>query len=309
METVMITGGTGLVGKALSKALLSRGYHVIVLSRNPEKQKAGVSGLEHARWDIAKQEIDKDAVAKADHIIHLAGAGVADKRWTKKRKKEIVDSRIGSSGLLVKSLAAIPNKVRTVVSASAIGWYGPDPLVPNPFPFTEALPASHDFLGSTCKVWEKSILPVTDSGKRLVILRTGIVLSREGGALKEFIRPLQFGIASVLGNGKQVISWIHIQDMVEMYIAALTNDKMSGIYNAVAPNPVTNRNLIMELARIRNKWFIPIRVPVFLLRWVLGEMSVEILKSVTISCKKILATGFQFKYPGIKSALANLTQK
>lgn len=306
METVMITGGTGLVGKALSKALLGRGYQVIVLSRNPESQKGLVIGLEYARWDLAKREIDRDALAKADHIIHLAGAGVADKRWTKKRKKEIVDSRVDSSRLLVKSMAEVPNKIKTVVSASAIGWYGPDPIVPNPSPFTEDMPSSHDFLGSTCEVWEKSILPVTGLGKRLVVLRTGIVLSREGGALKEFIWPLRFGIATVLGKGKQVISWIHLQDLVEMYIASLRSDKMSGIYNAVAPHPVTNRELILELARSLNKWFIPFKVPVFLLRLMLGEMSVEVLKSTTVSADRIQQAGFRFQFPGIRAAFKQL---
>ena len=145
---------------------------------------------------------------------------MADKRWTKKRKQEIVDSRVNSSKLIVDSLKTIPNKVKAVVSASAIGWYGPDPVIPNPKLFAEDATANDDFLGTTCKLWEESIEPITQLGIRLVKLRTGIVLSNEGGALKEFLKPLKIGVAAILASGKQIISWIHIDDLVNMYIAA-----------------------------------------------------------------------------------------
>ncbi len=190
MATILITGGTGLVGKALGQALLEKGYTVIILSRQTGK-KSAVANLSYAAWDAEKQTIDEEAISSADYIIHLAGAGVADKRWTKKRKQEIIDSRVNSSQLIVDSLKTIPNKVKAIVSASAIGWYGADPAIPNPKPFEENNPADETFLGNTCKLWEESIEPVTQSGKRLVKLRIGIVLSNDGGALSEFKKPLQ----------------------------------------------------------------------------------------------------------------------
>ena len=305
MATVLITGGTGLVGKALGHALLEKGYTVIILSRQTNQQSA-VANLTYAIWDVEEQTIDKEAVTIADYIIHLAGAGVADKRWTKKRKQEIVLSRVESSKLIVESMKTIPNKVKSVISSSAIGWYGPDSVIPNPQPFTENDPADDSFLGNTCKKWEESIDAVTQSGIRLVKLRTGIVLSKEGGALKEFIKPLKFGIAAILGNGKQIISWIHINDLVSMFIAAIENENMNGVYNAVAPNPVSNKELTLQLVKSRNKFFIPVHVPSFILKIVLGEMSIEVLKSSTVSCEKIQGTGFTFDFPDIRTALENL---
>jgi len=305
MATILITGGTGLVGKALGQALLNKGDNVIILSRQAGK-KPVTANLTYAQWDVAAQTIDREAIEKADYIIHLAGAGVADQRWTKKRKQEILDSRVNSSKLIVDSLTNIPNKVQAVVSASAIGWYGPDPVVPNPHPFTEEAPANDDFLGSTCKLWEESIEPVTQLGKRLVKLRTGIVLSTAGGALKEFIRPMKFGVAAILGSGKQIISWIHIGDLVNMFIAAIENENMSGAYNAVAPHPVSNKELTLQLARSRKKFYIPFPVPSFLLKLILGEMSVEVLKSATVSSLKISNTGFQFQFPDQTAALKEL---
>jgi NAD dependent epimerase/dehydratase family enzyme len=341
MQTILITGGTGLIGNALGAALLEKGYRVIILSRKPADQP--ITGhLSYAAWNVEKQTIDKDAIGMADYIIHLAGAGVVAKRWTKKRKQEIISSRVYGSSLIVESLKTIPNKVKAVISSSAIGWYltptfaeatvgkpGPSPsfdsaqdrlgegsLIPNPFPpsgeggglrkFEESDPPADDFLGTTCKQWEESIEPVTRSGKRLVILRIGIVLSKKGGALKEFLKPLKFGIAAILGSGKQIISWIHIDDLVNMFIAAIENEKISGVYNAVAPNPVSNKVLTLQLAKTRKKFFIPIHVPSFLLKLILGEMSNEVFKSAAVSCQKIQETGFNFRFPDIRSALEDM---
>lgn len=302
MSTVLITGGTGLIGKAIAKLLLEKGYEVIILSRNPEELKPVSSRISYAGWDIDKKIIDETAIANADYIIHLAGAGLADKRWTKKRKEEIIGSRVKSSQLIIEAIRRIPNRIKAVVSASAIGWYGSDPTIPNPQPFTEDSPAGNDFLGKTCRQWEASIEPVTELGKRLVTLRIGIVLSSEGGALKEFIKPLKFGIAVILGNGKQIISWIHISDLARLFFTAIENEKMNGVYNAVAPIPVSNKDLVLELARNRN-FFIPFHVPSFLLKLFLGEMSMEVLKSISVSSEKIQGAKFIFQFPDIKTAL------
>ena len=309
MATILITGGTGLVGKALGQAFMEKGYSLIILTRNAAAKTNNIKSadkIRYAEWNIEQKHIDKEAIKQADYIIHLAGAGVADKRWTKKRKQEIVGSRVNSSKLIADSLKEIPNKVKAIVSASAIGWYGPDPVVPGPTAFEENNPADEAFLGDTCKQWEESIEPVTQLGKRLVKLRTGIVLSKEGGALAEFKKPLQFGVAAILGNGKQIISWIHLDDLVQLYIAAIENSTMSGVYNAVAPNPVSNKELTIQLAKSSNKFFIPVHIPSFILKVVLGEMSIEVLKSATVSCGKVQQAGFNFRFPTIVAALDNL---
>ena len=306
MTTILITGGTGLVGNALTKALLSKGYSVIILTRQKDKQST-VPNLSYAHWDIDNMTIDELAFTQVTYIIHLAGAGVADERWTKKRKQEIVDSRVKSGQLLVQTLRNIPNKVQAIISASAIGWYGADPIVPNSNPFTEDQKSATDFLGTTCKLWEESTIPLKEIDKRLVHIRIGIVLSKNGGALKEFIKPQKFGVAAILGNGKQVISWIHIDDLVNIFISAIENETMQGAYNAVAPNPVSNKALTIALAKARDKFYIPIHVPSFVLKIVLGEMSVEVLKSATVSAEKLLATGFQFTYNRIEEALRKET--
>jgi uncharacterized protein (TIGR01777 family) len=307
MTTVLITGGTGMIGKALTYALVERNYKVIILSRKPVDHQPPANNISYAVWNIENQIIDSEAIQRADYIIHLAGAGIADKRWTKKRKQEIVDSRVKGGELLVKALQETPNKVKAMISASAIGWYGADPVIPNPNPFTEDDPAADSFLGNTCEQWEKSTEPATQLGKRSVKLRTGIVLSKSGGALKEFEKPLSFGIAPILGNGRQTYSWIHIDDLVRLYISTIEDDNMRGAYNAVAPKPVSNKELMLQLARTKKRnFFIPVHVPSFALKIVLGEMSIEVLKSATVSCNKIHYSGFTFLYPTIEAVLKNL---
>ncbi len=309
MSTILITGGTGLIGNALTKMLLEKGHRLIILSRSPRKSTN--NNLNYALWDVNKQTIDTNAIIEADYIIHLAGAGVADKRWSEKRKKEIKESRVQSSTLLVNALKNNPNKVKAVIAASATGWYGEDAnQSAGNKPFTEEKPAASDFLGETCRLWEASIEPVTALGIRLVTLRTGIVLSNNGGAYVEFKKPLKMGIAAVLGSGHQIISWVHIEDLCRMYLFALENEEIKGAYNAVAPMPVSNKVLMLLLAKkIKGKFFIPLHVPSFALKIILGEMSIEVLKSATVSASKIKEAGFTFLYPSIEIATDQLTGK
>lgn len=310
MATVLITGGTGMIGKRLTELLVEKGYKVIVLTRNPSSVSYHLPSVSYAQWNIEKQTIDVDAIQNADHIIHLAGAGVADKRWSIKRKKEIVDSRVNSSTLIVKAVKEIPNKIKAVISTSAIGWYGADTNESLQNGFNEEAKADDAFLGSTCKTWEESINPVLQMNKRLVKLRVGIVLSNAGGALAEFRKPIQMGVAAILGNGKQIISWVHVDDLCNMFIYAMEHDEMKGVYNAVAPDPVSNKILTITLAKMmKGRFFIPVYVPSFLLKIILGEMSIEVLKSATVDSNKIKKAGYAFLYPTIISALKNLLNK
>jgi uncharacterized protein (TIGR01777 family) len=195
-----------------------------------------------------------------------------------------------------------------VISATAIGWYGPDKN--DGKEFKEDDPSSNDFLGKTCKQWEAAIEPASFLGKRLVKLRIGIVLSNEGGAYVEFKKPLKFRLATILGNGKQIVSWIHIDDLVRTILFAMENEKMEGIYNTVAPNPISNKEMVLEIARKeRGKSYFPVHVPTFALKIRLGEMSVEVLKSATVSSEKIQQAGFIFQYPDIGAAILQLAHK
>jgi uncharacterized protein (TIGR01777 family) len=307
MSAVLISGGTGLIGSHLANHLVEKGFDVVILSRHKNLNSDNPK-ISYSHWSVKDKIIDLGVVKKVDHIIHLAGAGVMDKKWTNDYKRVIVDSRIKSAELIISCLTQNDHNVKTFVSASAIGWYGEDPKsLERNEGFIETDLPSNDFLGETCVAWEASIETAAALGIRLVKLRTGIVLSNTGGAFKEYKTPLNFGVAPILGNGKQVVSWIHIDDLCRMYSEAIENPYLYGSYNAVAPNPVTQKELILTLGeKMRNKFFIPVYVPSFILKLVFGKRSIEILKSATVSDKKIKTTGFTFLYPSIESAIEEL---
>lgn len=309
MPVVLISGGTGLVGTNLTRHLTRRGYQVIILSRTKRVSKNPL--VSFSVWNWQKHQMDVETIKNCDHIIHLAGAGVLDKKWTNDYKKIIIESRTKSAELIVKKLMENEHHVKTFITASAIGWYGADP---NPLirkeGFIESDVVDKSFLGETCLLWEAASEKVTTMGIRYVKLRTGIVLSTEGGALKEYLTPLRFGVAPILGNGKQVISWIHIDDLSRMYITAIEDHFLNDSYNATAPKPVSQKELVIRLAeKIRHKFYTPVYVPSFLLKFYFGKRSIELLKSATVSDKKIKAAGFTFLYPTIESAIDELSQK
>jgi uncharacterized protein (TIGR01777 family) len=299
-----------MIGKALTQALIERGFKVIIFTRQSnDKPKTQNDKLTYATWDVNKQTLDKDALAKADYIIHLAGANFADKRWNEKVKQEIVSSRVDSAKLLIESLKTIPNKVKTIISASGISWYGSDDNRMSK-PFSESDPPANDFMAETCKQWEAAIEPASFLGKRLVKFRIGPVLSTDGGAYVEFKNPMKFGIAGIIGSGKQIVSWIHIDDLVRAILFVMENGNMEGVFNAVAPHPASNKEMILKIAgKNRGKAFIPVHAPSFALKIVFGEMIGEILKSTTVSSEKLQKAGFIFQYPDLESAILQLSHQ
>ncbi len=301
MKNILITGGTGLVGTLLSKMLLDKGYQVAILTRSETQ------GMPYKayRWSIDKWYIEKPAIEEAQVIVHLAGAGVADKKWTDKRKKLIIRSRVESAKLLHEYLSEVDHQVETFIGASAIGYYGDR----GKELLTEESTPSSGFLSKTCQLWEEANQPIAQLGIRQVLFRIGIVLSKQGGALPLTAMPVKFHLGSYFGNGQQYYSWIHIHDMCSMIIAAIENKQMEGVYNAVAPNPVTNKEFVATIAKALNKKALMAPVPAFMARLGMGEMASIVMDSARVSAKKVEEAGFEFTYPHLLAALKELYKK
>ncbi len=302
MKTIGITGGTGFVGRHLTTLLINKGYNVVIFTRNAPKDRINQQ-LTYAHWDADKRECDINALKELQAVVHLAGAGIADKRWTEKRKKAIFDSRVTGTDFLVSQLKDYAPGCKTFIAASATGFYGPDQE--EKIPFTETALPYNDFLGNTCKQWEMASQKASEFA-RTVILRFGIVLGKESGAFPQFAKPVSFGIMPVLGSGNQRVSWIAVNDLARLVVFALEHDRMTGVFNAVAPNPVSHRLLMSVIAKEKGGLKIPVPVPAFLLKILLGEMSAEVLKSCTVSAQKTMDTGFTFQHPDISSAVKTI---
>ncbi len=299
MKTISMTGGSGLIGRRLTDLLLEKGYQVSHLSRSP---KAIHPKVKVYQWDLQKHLIDRTAITTADCVVHLAGASLADKRWTTNRKRELKSSRVNTSDLLFKYLRECEHKVKVFVGSSAIGYYGNrgNELL------HETSKPTNEFMSTLCQDWETASRRISSLRIRTVLLRTGIVLSTKGGALPKTDRPIRVGLGAYLGSGEQYYSWIHIDDMCAILLKAIEDTTMEGIYNAVAPNPVSNKTLVTTIAKAMNKTTISLPTPTFLLRAALGEMADIVLYSSKVSSEKIAQTGFVFKYPNLLSALQNL---
>ncbi len=254
-KKVLITGGSGFIGKKLSKLLVKQGFEVNHLSRS----KTGREDYKTYTWDIEKQIIEKGALETADYIIHLAGANVSEKRWTEKRKKKILESRTESSSLLFKRLSEVSHKVNSVISASGVGIYGDtgDELI------SENSSYGKDFLAQVTKKWESGVEQIEKLKIRVVRLRIGIVLAMEGGALPKLIQPIKWGVGAPLGSGNQYYSWIHIHDLCRIFLEAIENERMRGAYNAVAPNPLKNKDFTKTIASKLNRPLILPNIPSF----------------------------------------------
>lgn len=298
MNNILITGGAGALGKRLSKHLLGKGYHVSVLSRVPGTD----NNIKTFLWDVNKGTIDEHCIDGIDTVIHLAGAGIADKRWTDERKREIIDSRTKSIGLIYELMKKRANKITTVISASGIGYYSDrgDELL------TETSAATHDFISQCCVDWEAAVDEGEKLGLRILKFRTGVVLDKDAGALPMLALPVKLLVGSPIGNGKQWIPWIHWQDVIDMYLFGIEHKNLEGVYNMVAPNPVTNAQMIKAVARQLHKPVWAPNVPGFLLKLLLGEMSSLVLGSTKVSAQKIESAGFSFQYPEVAGALKQI---
>jgi len=296
---VLITGGTGLVGKVLAPMLQEKGYTVRFLSR----QKSSSNGIKTYQWDITKRQIETEAVVGVDYIIHLAGAGVAEKRWTLDYKKEIVESRVVSTDLLASALQLTGSKPKAFISASAVGIYGLDTQETL---LTENSPKGNGFLADVTEQWEKSVEQITQMGIRTALMRIGIVLAGEGGALPKIMQPIRFLVGSPLGSGRQYMSWIHIRDVAKMFIYVLENEQISGAYNAVGNHPITNEDFTKAVALAMNKLLLLPNIPAFVLKMMLGEMAGIALGGNKVSNEKIVQAGFQYEFATLDQALKDL---
>ena len=295
MKNILITGGSGLVGRRITLLLESKGYTVAWLSRKPQQQT-------HFLWDVEKQELDPQALEWADAVVHLAGEGVAEKRWTADRKKRILESRTQSTQLLYTAIQQAEKKPNTFISASAVGYYG---FNTGTNLMEETSPSGDDFLAEVVLAWEKEVKKIEQLSVRCILLRVGIVLDANGGALGEMLKP---PVAAPLGSGDQWMSWIHIEDLARMFVFALEKTTLQGIYNAVGPHPATNQKLTKEAAAAKGKPYIGLGVPGFALKLVLGEMAAMVLGGNRVSSQKIQKAGFEFEFPELKKALKAVFQ-
>jgi len=297
-KKILITGASGLIGSRLTELLLQKGYQISHLGRS--KKSGSVPSFV---WDVDKGVLDQQALEGVETIIHLAGAGVADKRWTESRKKEILESRTKSSLLLYNTLANTNHTVKTVVSASAIGYYG---FGFGEEVFTEVSQPGNDYLAQVVKEWEESVDKISSLNLRVVKLRIGIVLSDKGGALVEMAKPIRLGIGAALGTGKQYLSWIHLDDLCAMFIKAVEDETLQGAYNAASGDWVTNLELTKRIAKVLKRPLLLPNVPGFIMKIIVGEMAVIVVNGSKVSADKIKSTGFKFSYTNLEEALLSL---
>ena len=298
MKTVLITGGTGLLGSRLTELLVEKGYRVLHLSRTRNLHAA----IPTYRWDYRNSEIDIEALEQADVIIHLAGSNLGKGRWTEAKKREIVESRVQTAALIYEKLKQTAHTPRTFISASATGYYG---LSVSERIFTEEdILLENDFLSTTCRRWEEAAYRFNElPGIRTVVLRSGLILSPDSEAFKRMVLPTCLGAGSPLGSGRQYLSWIYLEDICQLYISAIEDSTLQGVYNAVAPEYITNAVFMRTLAKVMKKPFFFPAVPAFMMRLVMGEAADMVLGGSRISSQKIRDAGYRFQYERAEKAI------
>lgn len=301
-KTILITGGSGLVGTKLSEMLLAKGYNVCWLSRQSEEQ----GRIKVYQWNIEKGYIDKEAIKKANVVVHLAGANVGEKRWTKKYKREILESRTLSTELLFKEISKHNPEIDAFISASAIGIYGTDR---GEEVLNEDSSKGVDFLAEVTKKWEASSSKFEEINIRTVLIRIGVVLSEKGGVLERMSQPIKLGTGAVLGSGRQYLSWIHIEDLCRVFIKTLEDPDLRGPYNAATSKPITNEMLTKSIAKLLNRSLVLPNVPGFILKIILGEFASNVLGGIRVSNERIVNAGFKFEFEEVEEAIKDLIAK
>jgi uncharacterized protein len=300
-KRILIAGGSGLIGTRLTEMLQSRGYEVVHLGR-----KKRANGVKTFLWDVKKMKLDPNAFEKVSVVINLAGEGVADRRWSAERKKAIRDSRTQSTALLFNYLSNNRHEVKSFISASGIGYYGAGDAS---IEYTEDDSPGNDFLAGVTIDWEKEVQKIIGLGIRAVVIRIGVVLSDRGGALEPFVKAVKALVGAPLGSGLQYMSWIHIDDLCRIFIKAVETSAMTGVFNAVASTPVTNREFTVAVSKELNKPLIFPGVPAFVLKIIFGEMGSVALEGAKVSNTKIKQTGFTFQFDSLPAALENLLRR
>ncbi|MCU0378865.1 MAG: TIGR01777 family oxidoreductase [Bacteroidales bacterium] len=296
MQRIVITGAGGLVGKALGKVLSSEGYDVVPLSRSRKKGGNPDSFL----WDPERGIYENDTFREGDVIINLAGANIGEKRWSRERKREILESRIKTSRLLFAATVEKEIFPSAFITASATGIYGS--FISERI-FTETDTPADDFLGETCRLWEGAADPFDAAGVRVVKIRTSVVMAPAGSALSKLRAPAAAGMIIRFAPGHQYVPWIHIHDLCMVYLKAVKDTGMKGVYNAASPEHITHDMLMKEIARQKSlPLFLP-HIPEWLSRIILGEMSLVLTTGSRVSPDNLIRSGFKFRYPDIGSAL------
>jgi uncharacterized protein (TIGR01777 family) len=296
-QVVLITGANGMLAKHLAKQLEIE-YSVRFLTRKKTRSNEYL-------WDLNNNYIDPNALIGVHNIIHLAGSSIANKRWTKKRKQIIISSRVDSAGLILKELKKHQISIETFISASAIGYYGTkttDEI------YNEKSPKGNDFLSDVCDKWEHAAYDFKSNGiaNRIAIVRIGIILAGNDGVLKKIMQPIKYGLGSGIGTGNQYMPWIHIRDLVGIFKLFLDDKRITGTFNAVSPQHISNMEFTKAVAQLINRPLLLPNIPKFIIQGLYGEMSSILLEGSKISSEKILNTGFRFEYEKLRDALRSL---
>lgn len=292
---ILVTGATGLIGKALQKSLSEKGHELLLASRREPKDNS------YIQWDPQNGFADPARLEGIDAVVHLAGESISALRWTDEKKKAIRDSRVLGTRNVVDTISDLKERPRVMVAASAIGFYGDR----GDEELTETSKAGKNFLAEVCREWEAEARRAEDSGVRTVLLRTGIVLSKDGGALGTMLTPFKFGLGGVIGDGKQWMSWISLDDHLQVINFALENENIRGAVNSVSPHPVTNQEFTTVMGEVLYRpTFIPL--PEFAVHLAFGEMGEALLlDSTKVIPKRLMDAGFKFKFPDLKKAIEN----
>jgi uncharacterized protein (TIGR01777 family) len=302
MEKILVTGASGLIGQQLCKLLSNNGFEVLVLSRR-EREHAQYKFYE---WNLQKDYINEEVFEhKIDYVVHLAGAGIADKRWTDQRKKLIIDSRVDGVHLLAKYFKKHGQKPKAFISAAAVGIYGNagSEAVDESTPIDKS---SDAFLVESCVAWEGAAEVFKEMGVRTALLRIGIVLSTQGGALAKMLPTYSFWVGGYFGDGQQYYPWVHIDEIAKMFLFLVQNEDSEGVYNGVAPNAVPNKVLARKIADAKGQKALVMPIPAFAMRLALGEMADMVLYGANVKPTRLEAAGYEFEFPQLEAALKDV---